>query len=483
MALQRNAREAFASIADPSLAELASQAMRLAENKMTAYWDLLSLQDPFAPPATSKRPKALSVSIKEYELVEPIGTGGFGTVWLARRRRTGDLSAIKVISQEDTRRRKMNSAVLLEKTILAQADHPCVVKLLFSFATPRHLYMVMEFMPGGDCLALVQKFGFLEEDLSRWFVAEALLGLQYLHSVSVIHRDIKPSNMLITAEGHIKLTDFGLSTADERDDSDSPDADSCSGTGSGDDRPAHPKRLYLPTGAVGTPDYLAPELLERKTGYSYEVDFWALGAVLYQFLVGETPFSAPEVKEVYRRILAMEYDPLQDCMSEEAHQLISSLLVADPSQRLGGGQSGVRVIVSHAFFAPVAPVDEPALWQRPSPFVPYLKHEADTSHFDMTELTKAQAERMRCQLEGDHDTFTNMAREIRASLVPEEEANSGNSDDDGGDDSFKTANVEALARMQLQEASEGAIDTARLPRTHTEDSNGQGRPGGGESAK
>ena len=124
MELQKQADAKFSAISDPALAELAVQASRLAHNKMSAYWDLLSLQDPFAPPAASKRPKAYSVSIKEYALVEPLGTGGFGTVWLARRRRTGDLSAIKVLSQEDTRAKNMGASVRLEKTILELADHP-----------------------------------------------------------------------------------------------------------------------------------------------------------------------------------------------------------------------------------------------------------------------------------------------------------------------------------------------------------------------
>ena len=124
MELQKRADAKFSTISDPALAELAIQASRLSHNKMSAYWDLLSLQDPFAPPAASKRPKAYSVSIKEYALVEPLGTGGFGTVWLARRRRTGDLSAIKVLSQEDMRAKNMGASVRLEKTILELADHP-----------------------------------------------------------------------------------------------------------------------------------------------------------------------------------------------------------------------------------------------------------------------------------------------------------------------------------------------------------------------
>ena len=145
-------------------------------------------------------------------------------------------------------------------------------------------------------------------------------------------------------------------------------------------------------------------------------------------------------------------------MSAEAHGLISSLLVADPSKRLGGGSSGVRVIVAHPFFEPIAPVDDPPLWKRQSPFVPQLKHEADTSHFDMTTLTKVEAERMRSQLEGDHGTFTNTAQTIRENLEAEDRDADGNSNsDDDENDSFKTFNVEVLARMQLQEASEGTV--------------------------
>ena len=381
------------------------QASRLANNKMSAYWDLLSLQDPRAKPGATKRPKAYALSIKEYELVEPIGTGGFGTVWLARRRRTGDLSAIKVLSQADTRQRKMNASVLFEKRILQLADHPCVVQLLFSFSTPRNIYMVMEYLPGGDCFTLLQSFGFLEEDLARCFCAEALLGLQYLHGCAVIHRDVKPSNMLITDKGHIKLADFGLSTADDRDDELPPIGEGEEPTGKVTGR----SLLHLPRSAVGTPDYLAPELLARR-GYSYEVDFWALGVVLYQFLVGEPPFSAEEIQDTYQRILDNSYERHPDDMSAEADDLISVLLVTNPEKRLGGGEKGVPVILEHAFFAPISPFDSPPLPERQSPYTPTLKHKTDTSNFDMNALQKAQAELMRSQLERDHDENESFAR-------------------------------------------------------------------------
>jgi len=260
--------------------------------------------------------------------------------------------------------------------------------------------MVMEYLPGGDCSTLLQSFGFLEESLARWFCAEALLGLQYLHGCSIIHRDVKPSNMLITDKGHIKLADFGLSTADEREDLINPTPSMAEGSGAGS-KPA----LHLRTSAVGTPDYLAPELLTRS-GYSYEVDFWALGVVLYQLIVGEPPFSADSAQDVYQRILSNVYEAYSEEWSEDLTDLISKLLVTSPNERLGGsanggGEGGVRAIVAHAFFAPIRPEGEPPLPQRQSPFTPTLKHETDTSNFDMNALQKAQAERMRSQLEMD----------------------------------------------------------------------------------
>ena len=472
MGIQARADEHFADISDPSIAELAAQASRLASNKMGAYWDLLSLQDPFAPPRTRKLPKA-SVSIKEYALVEPLGTGGFGTVWLARRRRTGDLSAIKVLSQADTRRRKMSNAVLLEKTILELADHPCVVKLLFSFSTPRHLYMVMEYLPGGDCFTLVHSYGFLEENLVRWFSAEALLGLQYLHGCSIIHRDVKPSNLLITRDGHIKLGDFGLSTADDRFDekkgeaaaeaaentSDATDAETAT-DGEGAIKP-----LKLRTGAVGTPDFLAPELLKR-TGYSYEVDFWALAVVIYQMLIGETPFDAEDAQAVYKRILEQSVNgfqpPIKQAIeSQECGDLLCKLLVADPTQRLGAGNDGKGsdAVLAHTWFNQIEPLsnERPPLWQRESPFTPTLKFETDTSYFDMNALARAQAERMRLQLEkdgelDDGDGTVGGSSEVVGGLGGAVGEKAGEESEEESEESFKfkTVNATMVARMQMQ---------------------------------
>jgi len=473
MGLTRAAEEKFAQLSDPSIAELAAQASRLAANKTSAYWDLLSLQNPCAPPATHKPPKA-SASIKEYALVEPIGTGGFGTVWLARRRRTGDLSAIKVVSQADTRKRNMSSAVLLEKTILELADHACVVKLLFSFSTPNNLYMVMEYQAGGDCFTLLQSYGFLEEKLVRWFCAEALLGLQYLHDNAIIHRDVKPSNMLITKDGHIKLADFGLSSADKREVLFTTSDEEAAATSGDVASEVHIQPLKLRTGAVGTPDFLAPELLKRHE-FSYEVDFWALAVVAYQLVVGETPFEAEDAQSVYKRILEQAYNGFEPPIAQvidlpECGDLLTRLLVAEPSQRLGAGApgEGCNTILEHAYFAPIDPlsVDKGPLWSRKSPFKPTLKHETDTAYFDMNALARAQAERMRSQLEGDGDEPAGTAERAGAEAAAAPagaaaEAGGGGAAeklDDSDEESessfksgFKTVNAMMLARSQLHE--------------------------------
>ena len=522
MGLQTKIDAALRGVSDPALAELAAQASRLAANKMGAYWDLLSLHDPFAPPTApskaKKAPKAFSVSIKEYALVEPLGTGGFGTVWLARRRRTGDLSAIKVLSQETTRKRKLRAEVFLEKTILERADHPCVVNLLFSFSTPRHFYLVMEYLPGGDCFTLLHTYGFLEEDLVRWFCCEALYGLQYLHGRSIVHRDVKPSNMLITKEGHIKLADFGLSAADDREGEPPPPPSSSSSSGDKDGG-GRKGSLHLRPNAVGTPDYLAPELLDRHKGYSYEVDFWALGVVIYQLMLGETPFDADEAADVYQRILNIDYDPHKEDLEPPAHELISQLLVADPHVRLGGAggpsaaakstqgdaeggggggaaaadaayEPGARAVMSHPFFAPVDPLTDPPLFRRDSPFTPRLVHETDTSNFDMNVLQKAQAERMRAKLERDGDSDDDDDRPAAPSVFQSagvvarqhvgplsgSSGSSGSSagsrgassirgeksnaeDDTEDEESFKAVNATRLARMQLDEVQESCQES------------------------
>jgi len=336
--IQGKLRAKFAGLSDASFAELVSQADSLVSQKIEVYWDLLSLQDP-ADAKSGTNTTLLSdsmpkgTSIRDFTLKRLVGRGGFGNVWLAERKRTRDLVAIKVLSRKETTVRMMNRAVHLEKNILAHADSPYVIKLFFSFSTANHLYMAMEYAPCSDCFSLLSSLGFLEEAIARFFLGEAVCGLQYLHSSGIIHRDLKPQNMLIMRDGHIKLTDFGLSAVD--------------------DPPASPKEAGKePQGAsgsslpsnkhnsleVGTADYLAPEILRRQW-HDQRVDFWALGVVAYHLLAGETPFGDSTATKIYAKVLVGEYERLSPSdVSPEAVDLLSQLIVLDPDERLGHEQ-------------------------------------------------------------------------------------------------------------------------------------------------
>eukprot|EP00908_Phaeocystis_cordata_P001094 Transcript_11173.p2 GENE.Transcript_11173~~Transcript_11173.p2 ORF type:complete len:561 (-),score=268.93 Transcript_11173:278-1960(-) len=413
--------------------ELWSQVDGLVNQKMGLHWDLLSLQDPDGPAgetvsnvSSTTQPKGMS--IREFQLVEPLGSGGYGTIWLAKRRRTEDLVAIKVLSRQDAKAKRMLSSVHLERNILADADSPYVVKLFFSFATLTNLYMVMEYMPGGDCFGLLQSYGFLEESMARWFCAETVLGLEYLHAYGIVHRDLKPQNMLITAEGHMKLADFGLSADTRMDDSASDTSDSSS----------KPSARKPQKNGVGTADFLAPEILRREP-CGEMVDFWALGVVLYQFLVGETPFNAEQVQLVYAKIVAGEVDfPTEDDVSASAVQILKALLVQDPQERLGS--NGVHEVRQHAFFSSID--WSTPLWQQPSVYTPTIAAPTDTSNFQMNALARVQANRMRSALEADHSDKESDAESESAS-------------------SFKRVNPAQLAKMQLHQTLTKASSQSR----------------------
>ncbi|KAF5841276.1 kinase-like domain-containing protein, partial [Dunaliella salina] len=151
------------------------------------------------------------MSIEEFDILKLISRGAFGRVYLARKHSTGDLFAIKVMKKRDLIRKNMVESVTNERNILAMANNPFVVRFYYSFTSKENLYIVMEYLNGGDCYSLLRNLGALDEEVSRLYIAETVLALEYCHAQGIIHRDMKPDNMLINNSGHIKLTDFGLS--------------------------------------------------------------------------------------------------------------------------------------------------------------------------------------------------------------------------------------------------------------------------------
>eukprot|EP01116_Phalansterium_solitarium_P019975 TRINITY_DN5763_c0_g2_i1.p1 TRINITY_DN5763_c0_g2~~TRINITY_DN5763_c0_g2_i1.p1 ORF type:complete len:780 (-),score=200.09 TRINITY_DN5763_c0_g2_i1:64-2403(-) len=359
-----------------------------------------------------RAPKAPIASPKDFEVLKLITRGGYGNIYLARKRATGDLYAIKVLKKRDMMKKNEVEHAMTELEILTSTHNPFVVNMYYSFQSKDYLYIVMEFYPGGDCFSLLQNLGCFSEEQARFYTAELVLAIEALHRQGTIHRDIKPDNMLIARDGHIKLTDFGLSsigliiTKDTRDTSASRSPVSHhkrsesngekgvgSGHNSGNDSPVgSPRRREQNTETTGTPDYLAPEIL-LGVGHDFEVDWWALGCVLYEFVIGVPPFSGDSVQEIFQRILArdLRWDDVE--ISPEAKDLIEQLLEVNPEDRLGA--RGVEEIQSHPFFRGV---DWENLLDQPAPFVPNQDGHTDTSYFDVREKFYPLEERDREQL-------------------------------------------------------------------------------------
>ncbi len=218
--------------------------------------------------------------------------------------------------------------------------------------------MVMEYLPGGDVFSLLRNLSCFSEEMARHYIAELVVALAYLHAQGVVHRDLKPDNMLISRDGHIKLTDFGLSAMGllEKQEEFRPCADQP------DDADEEEK-------AVGSPEYLAPEVM-LGTGSNHMVDWWAVGVMLYEFLVGITPFYGDTIEDVFQNILAAEInwpEPPDPELSDDAKDLIQRLLSVNPAERIG--HSGPGEIKAHPFFAGV---DWDNMLARPGPYVPKL---------------------------------------------------------------------------------------------------------------
>ena len=333
--------------------------------------------------------------IHDFEILKPVSRGAYGRVYLASKRRTGDVFAIKVLEKKRDCSKEPVDRRMAERNVLAKADCPYVVKLYYSFQSSRRLYLVMEFVHGGDMLSLLQTCGALEEEYVRQYISEMVVALKYLHREGIIHRDIKPDNVLIDKNGHIKLTDFGLSHMGIV------DAASTGAHYGGSPRSPLLSRDYdedlsemMLKSKVGTPDYMAPEIL-MGTGHDFTCDWWSLGVITFELLTAYPPYNDDSPDAIFDNILSttVEYP---DEVSPLAQSFISSLLVLDRRERLGA--RGAREVQAHAFFA-TANIDWAKLERgefgedEEPPFVPVLESRTDTSYFDETRLGKGKDEK------------------------------------------------------------------------------------------
>ncbi|GAA0144221.1 non-receptor serine/threonine protein kinase [Lithospermum erythrorhizon] len=321
-------------------------------------------------------------SIEDFEIIKPISRGAFGRVFLAKKRATGDLFAIKVLKKADMIRKNSVESILAERDILISVRNPFVVRFFYSFTCRENLYLVMEYLNGGDLFSLLKNLGCLEEEMGRVYIAELVLALEYLHSLNIIHRDLKPDNILIGPDGHIKLTDFGLSKVgliNSTDDLSGP----INNTSLLDDdksnvhaEPSIKKEQRHKHAIVGTPDYLAPEIL-LGMGHGTTADWWSVGVILFELLVGIPPFNAEQPQQIFDNIMNREipWPKVPEEMSLEAYDLIDKLLSDNPVQRLGATGSGE--VKRHPFFQDI---NWDTLARQKAAFIP-AADTLDTSYF------------------------------------------------------------------------------------------------------
>ncbi|XP_010262359.1 PREDICTED: serine/threonine-protein kinase tricorner isoform X1 [Nelumbo nucifera] len=339
----------------------------------------------------------------DFELLTMIGKGAFGEVRVCREKSTGHVYAMKKLKKSEMLRRGQVEHVKAERNLLAEVDSNCIVKLYCSFQDEDYLYLIMEYLPGGDMMTLLMRKDTLTEDEARFYVGETVLAIESIHKHNYIHRDIKPDNLLLDRYGHMKLSDFGLckpldcSTLHEKDFS---VGHNLNGALS-DERPGVPKRTQqeqlqhwqrnrrmLAYSTVGTPDYIAPEVLLKK-GYGMECDWWSLGAIMYEMLVGYPPFYSDEPMSTCRKIVNWRTHlkfPEEAKLSVEAKDLISKLL-CNVEQRLG--TKGADEIKAHPWFRGV---EWDKLYQIEAAFIPEVKDELDTQNFEKFEESDNQAQ-------------------------------------------------------------------------------------------
>uniref|UniRef100_A0A8B9L0T4 non-specific serine/threonine protein kinase n=1 Tax=Astyanax mexicanus TaxID=7994 RepID=A0A8B9L0T4_ASTMX len=344
-----------------------------------------------------------------FEKIKTLGIGAFGEVCLARKVDTGALYAMKTLRKKDVLLRNQVAHVKAERDILAEADNEWVVKLYYSFQDKDNLYFVMDYIPGGDMMSLLIRLGIFGEELAQFYIAELTCAVESVHKMGFIHRDIKPDNILIDRDGHIKLTDFGLCTGfrwthDSKyyQSGDHVRQDSMDFSKEWEDpancrcgdrlkplerRAARQHQRCLAHSLVGTPNYIAPEVLLR-TGYTQLCDWWSVGVILYEMLVGQPPFLATTPLETQMKVINWQtslHIPPQAKLSPEASDLIVKLC-RGPDDRLG--KNGADEIKAHPFFKNIDFSIDLRQQQHPAPYIPKITHCTDTSNFDPVDPDK-----------------------------------------------------------------------------------------------
>ncbi|KAK2004811.1 Pkinase-domain-containing protein [Colletotrichum falcatum] len=292
-------------------------------------------------------------TLTDFEILRTLGTGSFGRVHLVQSKHNQRFYAVKVLKKAQVVKMKQVEHTNDERKMLGEVKHPFLITLWGTFQDSKNLYMVMDFVEGGELFSLLRKSGRFPNPVAKFYAAEVTLALEYMHSRNIIYRDLKPENLLLDRHGHLKITDFGFA-----------------------------KRVPDKTWTLcGTPDYLAPEVVSNK-GYNKSVDWWSLGILIYEMLCGYTPFwDSGSPMKIYENILKgkVKYPAY---INPDAQDLLEKLITADLTKRLGNLYAGPNDVKNHPWFAEVT-WDRLARKDIDAPYTPPVKAGAgDASQFD-----------------------------------------------------------------------------------------------------
>ena len=336
----------------------------------------------------------VKLSYQDFEPLKLIGTGSFGKVLLVKYNSNNNLYAMKVLNKSQIKLKKQEENTKNERDLMVKLNNPFILSIKFAFQDESKLYIVSEFLQGGDLFYHLHHSTInLTEEVAKFYIIELILGLEFLHQNNVIFRDLKPENILLDSEGHIRISDFGLSKILEN---------------------SRDKAYTL----CGTLKYLAPEILKNK-GYEKSVDWWSLGCIFYEMLMGHLPFKIngnvidPEVFE--------EKIKFNDNMNPLLIDLISQLLAVNPKKRIGYGDSDAKKIKEHQYFIDVD-------WNKylnkeiEPPFVPKLDGDMDLRYFDKSFTDEPVNSDRATIMSGSNRTseyngFTYMAQSIGKDIV------------------------------------------------------------------
>ena len=335
------------------------------------------------------------ISENDFTKIKLIGKGSYGNVFLVRYNKNNMIYAMKVYKKSDLREKNQENNTKSERNLLTQINFPFIVEVKFAFQTDSKLFLVQEFIQGGDLFFHIHSGQKFSTQKTKFYLVEIILAIDFLHKNNMIYRDLKPENILIDSKGHIKLTDFGLSKIVTN---------------------IEEKSFTI----CGTLQYIAPEIISGE-GYNESVDWWSLGIIMYEMLTGKLPFKfnfdSQEEQEQNDLNIYDKKIKYPSWIEENAKDLINKLLNKDPEKRIGSGKEGAENIKKHPFFSDIDWNKALNKELRP-PFIPKIENETDIKYFEKSLVESPVFSDSSLQLvynteenedEDDYDGFTFVA--------------------------------------------------------------------------